>query len=648
MIKLLPTDINRKPFGSWEDGAIPFSELAMEKYENLGAIIPEGYVVLDFDSMDRAKKFDEVLKYKNIETLSYNTTKGKHYWFKYRGRLATQAALNNALGLICELKVGGRNAMVHIKHNNIKRIDKIDLDLVDELPYWAITKKIDIKDFTGLGDGSGRYMKLFDSLVDWLKWGLTVDQIKEVVDIINNVLFAEPTDSTWKLFEGNEYITNFQKFFNEEGTNKVKLDMIKLVDFLISSYHMKYFEGNLWVWNENQYLPVFGRDLEAIYYKYWVNNSTAVRKEITNHLINRAENVVGNDTIQFKNGYLKNRVWYPEKPNPLNFTTYSIPYEVKEHPEQEEIYRYFFSSIADGDYDLSNYLKDIITYLLDVTNNEELTFVLEGGGRNGKSTYNLLIEKIFDSNAAKLNLGQITGGEFMLGNLLGKVINVSNDIDNKYIGSDGIFKQLISWETLVINRKGKEPIEATPKIKFIFSTNQLPMFNDKTNGVLRRLVVVPFTADFLKNPVKEYENIKELVTKKEFIEHVLFKCLSKISNYNITKSPSVVAEAIKKYRDANNNVYAWMHEMGEFYQAHQRVAYGDYLDWCGVTEQAMTSRQFTAAMSQMGYRLVQTSMINNNKKVNIRVFRNDDLKEVAPDLTKLDREIEQFRQSKGT
>src|SRR5262249_2842959 len=94
------------------------------------------------------------------------------------------------------------------------------------------------------------------------------------------------------------------------------------------------------------------------------------------------------------------------------------------------------------------------------------------------------------------------GGEFNLASTLGKLSNVSSEIGEVDKVSEGTLKQFAAGDPMHFNRKGIAPIEARPSARLTFATNDTPKFRDKSQGLWRRLLLVPFTRTIAAQEVK--------------------------------------------------------------------------------------------------------------------------------------------------
>jgi len=82
---------------------------------------------------------------------------------------------------------------------------------------------------------------------------------------------------------------------------------------------------------------------------------------------------------------------------------------------------------------------------------------------------------------------------FALYSTLGKLVNMASEsshiIEHE---AENVLKGYVAGDTLMFERKFKDPVFAVPTAKIIIATNSKPRFNDKTYGMWRRILLVPF------------------------------------------------------------------------------------------------------------------------------------------------------------
>lgn len=118
--------------------------------------------------------------------------------------------------------------------------------------------------------------------------------------------------------------------------------------------------------------------------------------------------------------------------------------------------------------------------------------IMVGEGSNGKGVIlNLLSAMLGSQNVCHVALDQL-GGTFGLEPLLGKVANICGDLNEIDAVAEGLLKRLTGEDNLTVNRKNKTAVTMAPALKLSFATNTLPRFKDKTRGIWRRLIAMPF------------------------------------------------------------------------------------------------------------------------------------------------------------
>ena len=126
----------------------------------------------------------------------------------------------------------------------------------------------------------------------------------------------------------------------------------------------------------------------------------------------------------------------------------------------------------------------------------EKFMILIGNGANGKSVVlDVLRAVLGGKNVSHMPLDAMSK-EFRIFDMIGKLANIASDMQRIDKVNEGTLKQLVSGEQLQVNRKHKEPVTMHPTAKLIFATNHLPSFSDVSDGLWRRMIVIPFGEQF--------------------------------------------------------------------------------------------------------------------------------------------------------
>lgn len=222
----------------------------------------------------------------------------------------------------------------------------------------------------------------------------------------------------------------------------------------------------------------------------------------------------------------------------------------------------WLSSIACGDSELITLFWQIILEAINPNYTRNKFAIFYGDGNNGKGTFQrLLINLIGESNVSALKPAQFSD-KHNLETLVGKVCNIGDEAPNDYLKNPSDLMSITSGDTVLVNPKGKTAFEATFKLFNIFSGNYIPNGGNKTKGWYRRIMIVPFNADF--NGQIEKPWIKnEFLADKDVLEYVLYKTVNQ-EPFTQFIEPKAVKGLLEEYQEENDYLLSWVkHEYME-------------------------------------------------------------------------------------
>lgn len=149
--------------------------------------------------------------------------------------------------------------------------------------------------------------------------------------------------------------------------------------------------------------------------------------------------------------------------------------------------------------DSQRLLQEIFGYCLAPKLNMEKMFVLVGEGANGKSVVLTVLSALLGEHlVSNVGLENFNPARtFGLSQMVGKLANIVTELDMTSSEKVSVLKAIISHEKIQIEEKFKNPYEVAIEAKLIFSTNTIPSLQDNTDGVIRRLCILPFKVQFL-------------------------------------------------------------------------------------------------------------------------------------------------------
>lgn len=500
--------------------------------------------------------------------------------------------------------------------------------------------------------------KFKDKLKDYLKIDLSSTKIFKK-DKTLNYYISNPDDLLKNI---NEFIEkNFDNkkdfgygFLFESKNDKINIskvdDLEDLARYLIIKYGITRINGDLHFYdNEQKYYPALtDKKINSIMIKEFCNSRKNFRAEIYLYINVFAETKEcnGNEYILFNNCFISlldedfkllsleegekqgivtiNKI--PHNFNPKIYENYSI---------KNDIFK-FFKDLACNDKDLAELLIQVIGFTMYQENKIANTFFLTGNGSNGKSTYFKLIEYILEGdnpefkgiNVSHKQLSDLSDKNELI-HLRNKLLNISDDEDNTYLKNVGTLKRIVSGETITARALYENAIEFIPYCKMYVSCNELPRMNDKTDGMGRRQIIVPFNAKF-KGKSKNLNILKFLKTK-EVTEYIIFLAVGHLQRLIINGEfilPQVVQDAIEEYKKDNDNLIEFIEEYKNKFKDYspQEIYskfYVKYLIECSY--QSVGRNTFFREMKRKGYEI---KLIRDCKDVYKRFIYKDILENI--------------------
>lgn len=153
----------------------------------------------------------------------------------------------------------------------------------------------------------------------------------------------------------------------------------------------------------------------------------------------------------------------------------------------------YLDFVSGGDAEKKQLMQEWAGYLLWPASEEQKFLVFEGEGNNGKSSFFAGIEAMLGSeNVSSLSLENFKE-TFALSSTVGKVANIAGDVGKIEGGEEAILKRYTGGEALQIRRMYLPPLTVRPTAKLMMAWNDRPKFMDKSEGLWRRMILIPLT-----------------------------------------------------------------------------------------------------------------------------------------------------------
>ncbi|MBP7052026.1 MAG: hypothetical protein KBE65_13510 [Phycisphaerae bacterium] len=177
---------------------------------------------------------------------------------------------------------------------------------------------------------------------------------------------------------------------------------------------------------------------------------------------------------------------------PNYFNTACLPFDYD--PQADcPLWKHFLDDVMLGRTDLIQMLQQWVGYLFRPDLREQKFLLCVGEGANGKGVFFEVVQALVGrDNCSQVPLCRF-GNPFALWPTYGKLLNATSEsthiIEEE---AEGILKAFVAGDAFTFERKYRDPFHAAPTAKVMIATNALPHFNDKTQGIWRRVLLAPF------------------------------------------------------------------------------------------------------------------------------------------------------------
>jgi putative DNA primase/helicase len=195
-----------------------------------------------------------------------------------------------------------------------------------------------------------------------------------------------------------------------------------------------------------------------------------------------------------KDGSIKLR---SHRPSSGQLHTLPVKYDPDaECPEYDRALDEIFANAKDKD-GLVRHWHDLVGYVIQPARPFPIIVVLLGKGANGKTRLLNTITRLLGDQATYFgNVDHLEGSRFSLGALKGKLLFADDDVKIRLKLPDGVLKKISEAKLITGEQKYKNPTTFTSRAVPFLLCNGIPFLSDVTNGMMRRLHIIPFMREF--------------------------------------------------------------------------------------------------------------------------------------------------------
>jgi P4 family phage/plasmid primase-like protien len=629
----------KKPAVKWKEAATTSIEAIESTWRtkpyNVGIATGRvsGIVVLDIDVPkldDESRAFAEQVRAK-CPTFTVRTgTGGFHYYFA-----APVTPLTNLAGCLAGIDFRGDGGLVVAapsQHENGNFYEVIQDGECMELPLWLYEilwpRKEEVPGKGTAVTAPGQKGKLSRATLDFMvngaehahdsTWnhrlwragrdykeqGYTQDEFIEKAEKITGHLDRNDLTTIVESAFGNDAKYGPRGIDEEESQNATILSRAFLQDSGLE-HSLKYWQRGYYQWEQTHYREVTKEDLRFQIVR-WLQDFPGLTRAINSRLTDDILlNIIGRvglsskiappawlqgglptNLISMANGLLEpgTRKVVAHSHDFFNFTCLPYSYD----PSAACPTWLKFLEEIQPDPDVRAVLQEWFGYNLTLDTSHAMFALFEGEGANGKTVCCVVLRELLGAkNVTHVSLeGFNAERTFPLAATTGKLANIVEEMNEVDKAQEGLLKQFVSGGAITVERKNQDPFTLIPTAKLTFATNVLPRLADRSMGIWRRMIMIPFRFQLLDNARQDKRLVRGDFWRPELpgIFNWALEGLARLNNRNFFTEPKVCKDAVNAYRLEMNPAQQFLmdhYEPSKDGKAEKRrkVLYDEYESW---------------------------------------------------------------------
>lgn len=606
----LSEDNNKKPNHSFDIFSTDHTN-----YNNAGVILNKNLVVVDFD--ERSQAADKI--FETYPTLKVHTKRGFHLWYKRPATEQISTPIRNytdktvVAGIKVDYKTGNKAQAVVKQNGQMRRMDNPhyleDIESLPELPMLLYPSKLK-HDLLGVKDGQGRNSAMYSHLLSTLEqYSLDNETLGTLSNYINHFVFAQPLPKE----ELESLLTSvLEKKPQPQKARMDPTDMISTSEALVEKLDVHYYNQKLFYQEgSNKYITDNNKLLREI--------DKLIRLKPNQHkqlmqLFEIKSKLAEEDEypISISGGHIIDDGEIIEID--YGFTPFHLDVKYEENAYDEHVDK-FLDFLTANRPDLRQVVEEILGHVLMTKSFPHKVFFFQGAsGENGKSTFLDMVKNFTEGMYAGVALDKFDD-DTSVHTLVGKLVNIGDDINASYLDKSANFKTLASGDFITVRPIYSAPMTLENKATLIFTCNEMPTFKDKTGGIARRVTVIPCDG---KVTTIDHEIRDKLSTDnaKSYLLKLALNGIERIRNNGGKLSDSETIESkTKEYFVESDSVLQFLDEHSVIDKQTKNV-YLQYNAFCvegGLNP--VGSTEFGRRLKAAGYESAQRWMDGKNRRI---------------------------------
>lgn len=306
---------------------------------------------------------------------------------------------------------------------------------------------------------------------------------------------------------------------------------------------------------------------------------------------------------------------------PKIFTTNLLPYDYDPEAQCPRWLKYL-DEVFMSDAATIKFVQEAVGYAFHKSIPKAAMFFLIGDGGNGKSVFIFIISGLCGKeNISNISLNRLNDEKY-LPELFGKMINVSGETPSKKCINTDLVKSVVAGDWVTGREVYKKPTKFKPYAKHYLGMNTLPDIEDNTDGMWRRIYVIPFPRKFSEAEM-DVRLTERLMGELSGIFNWALEGHKRLKDRDfIFSSSSTMQRSKKQYKYQNNSALEFIATKIASVDPDHSMAFKDMYDlyaaFCTIEKHKniLSKRDFRKTLNDEGF-IVENSSKHANQ---VRVF----------------------------
>lgn len=266
--------------------------------------------------------------------------------------------------------------------------------------------------------------------------------------------------------------------------------------------------------------------------------------------------------------------------SPNWFSTAALPfiYDAQARCTRFEL---FLDEITMGDDKLRQFIVELMGWYCIYDYQHQHAVILTGEGGNGKSVLTSTITALLGVDNVSTVALENFGKRFQLVPTIGKLLNIAPEVSAIDRQAEEQLKAISGGDRLTIDVKygAVQNVPATARLLFV--TNEMPTFFDRSGGLARRLVIIPFNRQIPREQ-QDPKLVRKLHAELPGIFNLAMAGLKALQARGAFDIPAVCHGAVDAHMLSSNPARAFLREFTDRYPTAtcaSSLLYASYREW---------------------------------------------------------------------